>query len=163
MLALVDPSGKTVSELNGMAKSRNADVDDPDKVMEYGIDGSRIVVTEKPRFLDAQPIGVVASGSYDDIVNGRWARGVEAGRQITARNYDYKGHDPAFEVGGGGGQIQNSNSVAYTLGRAMGLDLDATLRGTGTARRFSGWGNDLLSPNYKPYVAPPQFAVSNTP
>jgi hypothetical protein len=153
-----------VAELNGMAKSRNADTDTPDSTMPVGVDGSRLVVTEKPRFLDsAVPVDTVAEGSYGDIVRNRWARGVDAARKITAKNYDYKGHDPAFEFGGSGGQIQNSNSVAYTLGRAMDLDLDDTLRRTGTARRFSGWGNDLLALNYKPYVAPPQFAVTDTP
>jgi hypothetical protein len=164
VLALVDPTGDTVGELNGMAKSRNADTDDPDKMMPMGIDGSRLVVTENTRFArDAQPIAVVASGSHDDIVRDRWARGLRAGREITAKNYDYKGHDPAFEFVGRGGQIQNSNSVAYTLGRAMDLDFDSALRRTGTERRFSGWGNDLLDPNYKRYMAPPPFAVSDAP
>jgi hypothetical protein len=51
VLALVDPTGDTVGELNGMAKSRNADTDDPDKMMPMGIDGSRLVVTENTRLL----------------------------------------------------------------------------------------------------------------
>jgi hypothetical protein len=163
VLALVDPTGETVAELNGMAKSRNADTDNPDKTVPIGVDGSRLVVTERIHFPNARRVGIVATGSYDDIVNGQWARGVDAARRITAKNYDYKGHDPAYEFGGSGGEIQNSNSVAYTLGRAMDLDLDAALNRSGTQRRFSGWGRDLLDPNYKRYVAPPQFAVSDTP
>lgn len=158
VLALVGPDGKTVSELNGMAQSRNTN-----EIVPMGVDGMRLVVTENPRFPGAQPIGVLATGSYDDIVKGRWARGVAAARQITAEDYDYKGHDPAYEFGGSGGEIQNSNSVAYTLGQAMGLDADAALRSSGAGRRFSGWGRNLLDPNYKRYVTPPQFAVPNTP
>ena len=158
VLALVDPDGETVDELNGMAQSRNTN-----EIVPMGVDGMRLVVTEKPQFPEAQPIGVLAAGSYDDIVKDRWTRGVAAARQITARDYDYKGHDPAYEFGGSGGEIQNSNSVAYTLGRAMGLDSDAVLGRSGTERRFSGWGRNLLDPNYRRYVAPPQFAVSDTP
>jgi hypothetical protein len=163
ILVLVDPNGQTVAELNGMPKSRNADTDDPEKVMTFTGDGSRLVVTTDERFRNsAEPIAVVAAGSREEIA-GRWERGLRAAQEITAKNYDYKGHDPAFEFGGRGGQIQNSNSVAYTLGRAMDLDLDSVLRRRGMERRFSGWGNDLLDPNYKRYVAPPQFAVSDTP
>lgn len=158
VLALVSPDGKTVDELNGMAQSRTTN-----EIVPMGVDGMRLVVTQTPQFPTAQPIGVLAAGSYDDIVKGRWARGVAAARQITARDYDYKGHDPAYEFGGSGGEIQNSNSVAYTLGQAMGLDADAALRRSGTERRFSGWGRNLLDPNYRPYVAPPQFAVTDTP
>ena len=158
VLALVRPDGKTVDELNGMAQSRTTN-----EIVPLGIDGMRLVVTDTPQFPKAQPIGVLAAGSYDDIVKSRWARGVAAARQITAKDYDYKGHDPAYEFGGSGGEIQNSNSVAYTLGQAMGLDADAALRRSGTERRFSGWGRNLLDPDYRPYVAPPQFAVTDTP
>jgi hypothetical protein len=45
----------------------------------------------------------------------------------------------------------------------MGLDADAALRQRGMEQVFPGWGRDLLDPRYKPYVAPPQFAVSDTP
>jgi hypothetical protein len=45
----------------------------------------------------------------------------------------------------------------------MGLDLDGALREAGKARKFSGWGRDLLDPNYKRYVAPPVFPNDRTP
>jgi hypothetical protein len=158
VLALVSPDGTTVAELNGMARSRHTG-----KIVPAGADGAHLVVTEKPNFPDAEPIGVVAAGSYDDIVGNKWARGVAAGRQITGKDYDYKGHDPAYEFGGSGGEIQNSNSVAYTLGRAMDLDLDGVLRRSGMQRRFSGWARDLLDPNYRRYVAPSALAISAAP
>jgi len=76
----------------------------------------------------------------------------EIGRNMTA-----------YEFGGKGGQIQNSNSVAFTLGKAMGLDLSRALRDKGMMRTFSGWDRDLLDPKYQRYVAPPMFSVTNAP
>jgi hypothetical protein len=89
--------------------------------------------------------------------------GIRAGDQINRRDFDYKGHDPAYEIGGDGGEIQNSNSAAYTLGKAMGIGLDGAMRSAGIERRFSGWGRDLLDPNYKRYVAPPTLPNAWTP
>ena len=45
----------------------------------------------------------------------------------------------------------------------MGLDLDRVIRKAGVARKFSGWGRDLLDPKYGRYVAPPPLAVAQTP
>ncbi|HYD08035.1 MAG TPA: hypothetical protein VEC60_20030, partial [Reyranella sp.] len=90
ILALVDPNGKTVAELNGMPKSRNADTERPDKVMTISGDGSRLVVTTDIQFGDgAEPVEVVAAGSREDIA-ARWQRGLRAAQEITAKNYDYK-------------------------------------------------------------------------
>jgi hypothetical protein len=106
----------------------------------------------------------VAAGTYDDIVRGKWARGIKAADEINQRNLDYKSDDASYElIGGNGGQIQNSNSVAHTLGKAMDLDLDAALHDAGMDRKFPGWGRDLLDPNYRRYVAPPPLAVTDAP
>jgi len=109
-------------------------------------------------------IGTVASGSAGDIME-IWERGKKAAQAINddPKSFDYKAHDPAYEFGGNGGQIQNSNSVAYTLGRAMGLDLDGVIKQAGAERKFSGWGRNLLDPKYDRYVAPPQLAVTDAP
>ena len=165
ILALVGPDESTRAELNGLSNSRNFGKGENGKdkffdALPAGIDGSKLIAhsTDRPYGLRSTKVANVASGSYDDIVKDMWGRGIQAADQINRRNLDYKGHDPAYEFGGRGGEIQNSNSVAYTLGRAMNLDLDAALRATGTERIFSGWGRDLLDPQYKPYVAPPALA-----
>lgn len=104
----------------------------------------------------------MAYGTYDDVVRGKWARGQQIADEINRRNLDYKGDDLSYEtVGGSGGQIQNSNSAAYTYGKGMDLDLDSAIRDAGIERRFPGWGRNLIDPTYKPYVAPPQFPTDN--
>jgi hypothetical protein len=160
VLALVGPNNQWI-ELNGLSKSRHTG-----DVVAVGVDGGKLIASTKDRTFGpdgTEMVGEVARGSYDDIVNGRWARGLRAADAITDKNYDYKGHDPAYEFGASGGQIQNSNSVAFTLGKAMGLGLDDALRRAGMQWTFSGWGRDLLDRSYQPYVAPPQFAVHDTP
>jgi len=148
---VVGPNGD-VAELNGIPKSRNTG-----EWVDWGVDGAHLGATSEREFgAGAKRIAIVAAGSSNQI-NNIWERGRRAAVEITAKNYDYKAHDPAFEIAGSGGQIQNSNSVAYTLGRAMGLDLDDVLRRTGMEESFSGWGRDLLDPGYKRYVTPPQF------
>lgn len=79
------------------------------------------------------------------------------------RTFDYEVFDPSFLAGGDGGQIQNSNSAIYTLGRAMNLDLDRPIRNAGVMRKLPGWGRDLLDPKYERYVAPPTFSVKDAP
>ncbi len=74
-----------------------------------------------------------------------------------------KASDLSYEAGTDGGQIQNSNAVAFTLGRATSLDLDGAVRAAGIARKFPGWARDLLDPKYDRYVAPPALAVTNAP
>jgi len=71
--------------------------------------------------------------------------------------------DPALFLGGRGGEIQNSNSAAYTYSNAMALDLDDVVRDAGVERRLPGWGRNLLDPAYRPYVAPPTFPANNPP
>ena len=161
VLVMVGPGGKDVQELSGWAESRHT----PGELKDAGFDGDKLVVTPAKRFgASAKWVADLASGSYEDM-NRLWQRGRRAGDEINAQDYDYKGHDPAYEFGGSGGQIQNSNSVAYTLSRAMGLDADSALRRTGAERIFSGWRHDLLDPAYKRsrYIAPPQFAVPDAP
>jgi hypothetical protein len=105
----------------------------------------------------------VAHGTYDEIVREKWARGLQTKNEINERDFDYKGHDPSYELGTDGGQIQNSNSAAYTFGRTMDLDLDGALRDAGMERRFSGWNRFLLDPNYRRYFAPPTFPIADAP
>jgi hypothetical protein len=153
-------SGRTwqQAELNGWAESRQTEQRRP-----IGFDGDKLVATPDERFgSNAKWLADLASGSYDEI-NRFWERGLRASQDINAKDFDYKGHDPAYEFGGSGGQIQNSNSVAYTLSRTMGLDADTALRSSGTERVFSGWGRDLLDPKYKRYVASPVFPIQNAP
>ncbi len=168
-LALVDDRRQTVRELHGPAYSKHTS-----KPMAMGPDGSDLKVEDYDRRPDGKTdmgprlngdmsdIATVASGSREQIEK-TWARGVQTGAAINAEKFDYKAHDPAYEFGGRGGEIQNSNSVAFTLGKAMGLDLSAALQAKGTTRTFSGWDRDLLDPKYKRYVAPPAFPVTNAP
>lgn len=160
VLVLRGPNGE-MEELNGIAKSRNVEK----RLTNLGLDGMQLYATnDGHRYASsAEPVAVIKSGPRDQIVDDLWARGIRAANEINARNFDYKGHDPAYEFGGSGGEIQNSNSVAYTLTRAMGLDPDRIVHKAGVERRFSGSGRDLLAPGYKPYVAPPQFAVRDAP
>jgi hypothetical protein len=170
-LTLVDPSGDVRGELHGLAFSRNGPVlspDQPEKPMALGIDGSRLrgyLYREKSKMgLASEKVGDVAYGTYDDIVRGKWAHGLQTADEIDRRNFDYKADDISYEViGGKGGQIHNSNSAAYTYGKAMDLDLDGVVRDAGIERRLPGWGRNLLDPAYRPYVAPPTFPPNNPP
>ena len=160
-LRLVDASGETVGELHGLAQSKNTG-----EIMRMGMDGTDLVVRHEDghRFGDknTRPISVVASGS-DDKMARLWARGQKAADDINSKKFDYKASDLSYEAGTDGGQIQNSNSVAFTLGRAMDLDLDGAVRAAGVGRKFPGWARDLLDPKYERYVAPPDFPVTNAP
>lgn len=111
LLTLVDPSGRPAKQLNGLAMSRNTG-----EIVPVGTDGSRLVATGAYKMPGTSKIGEIAVGPYDDIVAGKWARGLQAADEINRRNLDYKAHDPSFEIAGDGGQIQNSNSAAYTFG-----------------------------------------------
>jgi hypothetical protein len=168
-LTLIDPSGDVRGELHGLAFSRNGPVpslDNPEKSMEMGIDGLRlkgqIRVDESLMGKQSKKVGDVAYGTYDDLVRGKWARGQQIANEISRRNFDYKGDDLSYEVGARkGGQIQNSNSAAYTYGKAMNLDLDSAIRDAGIERRFPGWGRNLVDPAYEPYVSPPMFPTEH--
>ncbi len=158
-LVLVGPNEKgrdeDKAEMHGLSRSRNGG-----KIVSMGMDGADLIVQHRTRPFfeddDFKTIGTVASGSYEDIVAGKWNAGQKAAIAINNGNFDYKAHDPAFEFGGGG-QIQNSNSVAFTLGRAMGVDLEGVSRDTGNGRRFSGSDRNLLDPSYERYVVPSMF------
>lgn len=161
-LALVQGRGKgeVVEELHGLSQSRNTN-----GIVPVGMDGARLFATNSASMeKDIKTVAAVASGSQEEMKK-IWARGVQASEAISNKNYDYKAHDPSYELGTDGGQIQNSNSVAFTLGKAMGLDLDLNrvLREKGMTRTFSGWGRDLLDPKYERYVAPPTFPVRDAP
>jgi len=161
-LRLVRADG-TTEELHGFSRSR-----DNGTINSMGVDGSRLVAehsSDGPRLVDpTKEIGTIVEGAEGDIAK-IWERGKKAVVDINAdkKTFDYKAHDPAYEFGGNGGQIQNSNSVTYTLGRAMGLDLDGVMKRAGVERKFSGWGRNLLDPKYDRYVAPSQLAVTQTP
>jgi hypothetical protein len=158
---LVNPSGEPVSQLHGLAQSRNTD-----RIVPFGSDGARLVVPSDYQMSPekTRKISDVASGTYDEIVLGKWVRGLKAGAEINKRNLDYKSDDLSYElVGGKGGQIQNSNSTAYTHSKAMDVDADEALRDAGLERKFPGWGRNLLDRDYQPYVAPPVFPNANAP
>jgi len=172
-LALVDNEGRIVRELHGLGHSKHTG-----EAMTMAEDGADLKVIDYkrqadddkktdlgPRLKGTGPISTVstvASGSQQQMEK-IWGRGTQAGAAIDAQKFDYKSHDPAYEFGGRGGEIQNSNSVAFTLGKAMGLDLSAALQDKGMTRTFSGWDRDLLDPKYKRYVAPPVFPVKDAP
>lgn len=158
--SLIDPSGNVAGELHGLARSRNTG-----EVRSVGMDGAQLIAPPDYRMSReaTRKVADVAYGTHDEIVNGKWAQGQRAAQQITGRDLDYKGHDPSYEFGGNGGQIQNSNSANYTLGKAMDIDVGQAMQDAGVERRFSGFGRDLLDPNYKPYVAPSTFPVTNAP
>lgn len=160
-LRLVKPDG-TEEELHGLSMSRHTG-----QITSMGMDGAQLIGHHQmDRYLKepTTKIGTVANGSADEIAR-IWERGKRAAQAITndKKTFDYKAHDPTYEFGGNGGEIQNSNSVAYTLGKAMNLDLDSVIKRAGIERKFSGWGRDLLDAKYRRYVAPPQFAVTDTP
>jgi hypothetical protein len=167
-LALVDEDGRTVRELHGAGFSKHTG-------KGTMVDGADLNVVDYKRQQDDKSdsgpyfqkgtisgVAPVASGSQHEMAR-IWARGVQAGAGIDDKKFDYKSHDPSYELGTDGGQIQNSNSVVFTLGKAMGLDLDRALRDKGMTRTFSGWGRDLLDPKYERYVAPPTFPVRDAP
>lgn len=159
-LALVDPSGTIQRELHGLARSRNTG-----ELVPMGMDGAHLVGVQSPRpyFREpTQPISKVYTGSYDDVVRGKWRSGLQAAVDMNQKNLDYKAYDPAYEAGGNGGEIQNSNSANFTFGKPMHLDLGVAIRNAGIERKFPGWGRDVLDPTYRPYVTPP-FPRSDMP
>lgn len=155
-LALVDGEGKVVRELHGLARSKHTE-----QVVPMGMDDADLVVqgNEESR-IGGKRISAVGSGSKEEMEK-LWARGVTTAEAINGQKFDYKAHDPSYELGTDGGQIQNSNSVAFTLGKAMGLNLSRALQDEGMTRTFSGWDRDLLDPTYRRYVAPPVFPVKD--
>ncbi|MBS0538333.1 MAG: hypothetical protein JSR47_06235 [Proteobacteria bacterium] len=158
-LALVDPDDNVVRELHGLARSKNTG-----KLVALGMDGARLTAVQSPRpFFDADPkapvtvpIGTVYRGSYDDAVLGKWRTGLQAGVELNGKDLDYKAHDPSYEFGTDGGEIQNSNSANFTFGKPMHLDLSTAIRNMGLERVFPGWGRDVLDSTHRAYVAPPQ-------
>ncbi|MDP1836868.1 MAG: hypothetical protein Q8L19_00095, partial [Reyranella sp.] len=156
-LALVRPDGGIEQELHGMAQSKHTK-----QIVPMGMDGADLVAPLNRLMGEGtKTISSVASGSEDEILK-LWGRGKRAAGAITSQKFDYKAHDPSYELGTDGGEIQNSNSVAFTLGKAMGLDLSRALRDEGMTRTFSGWDRDLLDPKYKRYVTPPVFPVTHS-
>lgn len=166
-LALVDKDNKTVSELHGLSFSRHTG-----KQMMVGMDGDnlegRVSSGTSPMGGEKRLVGEVFSGSKEEAEQF-WAKGTSAVKAINEKKFNYKAHDPSFELGTDGGQIQNSNAYVYTVGKDMGFDLDRVIENAKTddpdisARRFPGWGRDLLDPRYERYVAPPTFPVRDAP
>ena len=108
-------------------------------------------------------IATVASGSAEEI-NGLWQRGKQAMDDINAKKPDYKAVDVAYELGHPtGGDIQNSNSTIFTIGRKMGLPLNSAIQDAGLERKFPGWGRDLLDLKRRPFVGEPPLAVRAAP
>lgn len=165
-LALVDGDDKLVRELHGLGISKNTG-----KPMMMAGDGADLRGRDYEARLDGKPIlsgknisiGTVTSGTREEIER-KWAQGVEAMNAIDAMEFDYKSHDPTYELGTDGGEIQNSNSYIYTVGKAQGFDLDRVIENAKiNPRVLSGWGRDLLDPKYQRYVAPPTFPVRDAP
>lgn len=164
-LTLVDGNDRIVGELHGLSYSKHTD-----RQMMVGMDGADLrgvaIGSGKPSPIGGEKtlIGELRRGSKEEIER-IWAKGVAAANAITENKFDYKAHDPSYELGTDGGQIQNSNSVAYTVSKAMGVvaDADRVLQEQDESRRFSGWKHDLLDPKYKRYVAPPVFPVRDAP
>lgn len=160
-LRFMDANKGIVGELHGLARSKHTG-----RIMDMGMDGADLVVRDHPGDYFSKGrthrISVVASGSHDEMAK-LWMRGQQVADDINSKKFDYKSSDLSYELGTDGGQIQNSNSVAFTLGRAMTLDLDGAVRAAGVARKFPGWARDLLDPKYDRYVAPPDFPVTNAP
>ena len=177
---LVDPQGRVREELHGLAFDKNTGNE-----MSVGRDGDRLVALrwQNPNYMaddndhkghymgdGQQQIGTAAEGNYKDIVEGLWKRAMNAADQTNQKDFDYKGDDPAFELGSeSSGQIQNSNSVADTLGRAMGLNFGHHIEQQGWQDKFPGWGRNLLDPKYRPYRYPvtavedPSLRQGNSP
>lgn len=150
---------EVVSELHGFGHSKNTG----DR-QTLATDGADLRGEETRTDLGTESLGILKTGSREEIEK-IWAKGAAAASAITEGKFDYKAHDPSYELGTDGGQIQNSNSVAYTIAKAMGVEADAdrVLQERDESRRFSGWKRDLLDPKYERYVAPPAFPVRNTP
>lgn len=170
-LKLIKPDG-TTDELLGYPASRNPDTrpngrKKPDRSIS---DGSRLIARHEDLgsgpsdYEYSRRVATVASGPSGEIAK-TWHRGMKAMTAINGdeRTFDYKLYDPSFVLGGSGGQIQNSNSVIYTLGCVMDLDLGRPIRNAGVERKLPGWGRDLLDPKYERYVAPPMFPVRDAP
>ncbi len=130
-----------------------------------GMDGAHLVGVQSPRPYFSEPTPTVSKvyiGSYDDVVRGKWRTGLQAAADVNQRNLDYKAHDPSYETGGSGGEIQNSNSANSTFGKPTHIDLDVAIRNAGLERKFPGWGRDMLDPTYRTYVTPP-FPANDAP
>jgi len=154
-LRLVDARGNTVGELHGFAQDTKFDKENNHSIpTAKGVDGS-FLVARQDKFIKGEldPVATVAAGSKEEIAK-IWQRGVEAADAINEKGLPYKATDGPRDLGG---EIQNSNSVAYTLGQAMGLPLDGAVEDAGLRRAFPGWGRNILDPNYQPYIPPPQF------
>ncbi|MGQ0582016.1 MAG: hypothetical protein ACT4O6_08775 [Reyranella sp.] len=160
-LRFVDANNDVVGELHGLAKSKHTS-----KIVDMGMDGADLVAGGyNKKYFGEKPtefVSAVASGSDAEMAK-LWAQGQKAADDINAKKFDYKASDLSYEAGTDGGQIQNSNAVAFTLGRAMKLDLDDVVQKAGIARKFPGWARDLLDAKYDRYVAPPVFPVTNAP
>lgn len=155
--ALVRGEKEVVSELHGFGHSKNTE-----KKQDLATDGGDLKGEETIAGFKSEPIGTLMMGNREEIER-IWAKGAAAIGAINEKKFDYKPSDVSFELGTDGGQIQNSNSVAYTLSKAMGVDAGRLLQEKGKTRRFPGWGRDLLDPNYERYVAPPVFPVRDAP
>lgn len=155
--ALVRGEKEVVSELHGFGFSKNTG-----DQQDLATDGANLEGRERIAGFKSEPIGILKTGSREEIEK-IWAKGASAIGAINEKKFDYKPSDISFELGTDGGQIQNSNSVAYTVSKAMGFDADRLLQENGKIRRFPGWGRDLLDPKYERYVAPPVFPVRDAP
>lgn len=154
-LSLVDPSENVVGELHGFAQSKNLTKEERERdAMAKGIDGDNLVARhDKLAEEKAEAVATVAAGSREAMAK-IWECGRKAVDAINEKQFRYKATDGPRDLGG---EIQNSNSVAYTLGRVMGLPLDGAIEDAGMRRSFPGWGRDILDPNYRPYVPPSMY------
>lgn len=109
MLVLVDQSGKFISEINGLATSKNGTI----KPVGY-LKSDRLQVYEfqNPHLYNAkQPQKILYEDVQQNIMD-RWNTARDAKDAINALNLSY----PIFGAG------RNSNSVTSTLIMSMGLN-----------------------------------------
>ena len=110
-IAVLDPSGKVVHELNGLATSKDGAI----KPIGY-LPSDRLKVYSEIEagvffYNPSQSQQTLYEGSYESVMD-KYNKGYEAGKKINDQNLPY----PFFGLG------KNSNSVASTLLNQMGLD-----------------------------------------
>ena len=110
LIAVLDPNGRAIHELNGLATSKDGEI----KPIGYLPSDRLYVHNEKEAkgffYNPSQNQEVVFEGSYNEVMK-KFNLGYEIGQEINKRNFPY----PILGLG------ENSNSVASTLLKGMGL------------------------------------------
>lgn len=146
-LALVNPDGLTANELHGLREAKDADAG-AGLPARLAVSHDKIENGSLPRF-DAKKDGVrhiatIASGPENEMAR-LWSLGRQAGEAINRRALS---HDPdnIANTGSGSELVHGGNTTAYTLAKAMGLDVFVTIKAAGLGQKFPGYDRDLLAP-----------------